>query len=94
MECCEYQPEQDGTKERLLKDIVEAEPKWFDSHPTYTERVAAVEQFPTLSEPPDMTPATGLITEFEKVEEQLTEVLTRHIHSLLQMAHQQANQYT
>ena len=74
------QPEFAEAQRQLLQDIRETKPSRFDTHPTYVERVAAVEQFPDSSETPDTSPATEMLSGFARIEEQLTELLTGYVY--------------
>ena len=71
--------DQPGSREmhqQLLEKIRETKPGWYDSHPTFSERFAAVQSLPDSHEQLQMAPATDLLTEPSQVEEQLTELLT------------------
>jgi Zn-dependent protease with chaperone function len=74
------QPQLADAHNQLLENIRNAKPSWFDSHPTYSERVAAVSQFPETQEQADMSPAVSLLTDFTYIEEQLTDLLTNSIY--------------
>ncbi len=70
--------------EEALKHLHETKPSWYDSHPTYSERVTAVERFPCPQEAPDLSPATNVLSGLEQVEEELTELLTHGIYEAMQ----------
>jgi hypothetical protein len=65
----------DEERLRLKHEFLEREPSLFDSHPTYQERLAAIEQLP-----PARRKAKGkaldLFEDAEAVERELTDYLT------------------
>lgn len=67
------------SRERLLRELQKARPGWFDTHPTYRERLAAVAAFPDAATPAEDEPAIGLISDHQAVEAKLTEILTSHM---------------
>ncbi len=80
------QPEQADSQQQLLTNLREAKPRWFDTHPTLSERLAAVEGFPEARERLDTSPATSLLADFTRLEEQLTELLTSFIYQNCEIA--------
>lgn len=79
-------PEQAESQQQLLTNLREAKPSWFDTHPTLSERLAAVEGFPESRESLDTSPATSLLSDFTRLEEQLTELLTSFIYQNCEIA--------
>jgi Zn-dependent protease with chaperone function len=67
------------SRERLLEELRQARPGWFDTHPTFSERLADVAGFPDAAPPAETEPAMGLLSEHQAVEAKLTEVLTGYI---------------
>jgi hypothetical protein len=60
----------------------QTKPKWLDTHPTFSERIAAVADFPDV-EPASATDlAIELLNEYQTVEAELTRLLTSHIHDM------------
>jgi Zn-dependent protease with chaperone function/Flp pilus assembly protein TadD len=81
-----YRNEQlnDEDRSNLQKELMEEKESLFASHPTFKERVEAVEALPRASEA-DATPAVQLFDHPEELEKELTEFLTafvEHIHHL------------
>ena len=70
-----------AAKEELLKGIRETQPTWFDSHPTYSERIAAVDGYPASTEAPDAGSASDLVAGLGEIEEKLTELLTGFVYT-------------
>ena len=66
-------------RERLLGMLRQAMPGWFDTHPTFSERLAAVAAFPNTALPAETEPAIGLLSDHQAVETKLTEILTHAI---------------
>jgi Zn-dependent protease with chaperone function len=71
-----------ASRERLLEEIRQAKPKWFDTHPTFSERVAAVADFPDLEPASETDFAILLLDDHQTVEAELTRLLTSHIHDM------------
>ena len=67
------------SRERLLEMLRQARPGWFDTHPTYSERLAAVAGFSDTALPAESEPAIGLLSDHQAVETKLTEILTHAI---------------
>jgi Zn-dependent protease with chaperone function len=84
---CEYrkQPDVAEAHEEVLKNLHESKPSWYDSHPSYSERVTAVERFPLSQEAPDVSPATSVLSGLEQIEEELTELMTRGVYEAMQV---------
>jgi Zn-dependent protease with chaperone function/tetratricopeptide (TPR) repeat protein len=70
------------SRERLLEKMRQTRPKWFDTHPTLSERLAAVADFPDVASAAETGPAIELLSDYQAVEADLTEVLTCHIHRI------------
>jgi Zn-dependent protease with chaperone function len=70
------------SRERLLDKVRQARPGWFDTHPTFSERLAAVAGFADAAPAAETEPAIGLLSDHQAVEAKLTEILTDHIHGL------------
>jgi Zn-dependent protease with chaperone function/tetratricopeptide (TPR) repeat protein len=68
------------SRERLLEKIRQTRPRWFDTHPTFSERIAAVADFPDAAAPAETGPAIDLLSDHQAVEAKLTELLTHAIH--------------
>ncbi len=75
------QPELLAAQKQLLDGIRGARPSWFDSHPTYSERIAALNEFPESPAQLETTPATSLISDIDQFEERLTELITQHVYA-------------
>jgi Zn-dependent protease with chaperone function len=67
------------SRQRLLEQMRQTRPKWFDSHPTFSERLAAVAEFPDAATPPESDSAIELLSDYPAVEAELTEMLTYYI---------------
>jgi Zn-dependent protease with chaperone function len=72
-------PELTDAHQQVLDGIRSAKPGWFDSHPTYSERLVAIDRFPARSGDLDTSSASSLLPELTGVEEQLTALLTCYI---------------
>uniref|UniRef100_UPI0037C73143 M48 family metalloprotease n=1 Tax=Schlesneria sphaerica TaxID=3373610 RepID=UPI0037C73143 len=70
-------------RSKLLDEERHRKPSWFDSHPTYEERLAAVASFPLAQDPAHSVSALDLIHNFKELEESLTRMLTDHIREVL-----------
>jgi hypothetical protein len=72
------------SRERMLEELRKTKAKWFDTHPTFSERIAAVADFPDAAAPsPGGTElAIELITDHPAVEAELTDILTAHVHRM------------
>jgi Zn-dependent protease with chaperone function len=68
------------SRERLLEHLRQTKPTWFDSHPTLSERLAAVAGFPETEPPGETGPAVEMLADPQAVEAELTEVLTACIY--------------
>lgn len=77
------QPESVEHRIKSLQQILETKSTWFDSHPTLDERIAAADSFPEQTGHQDSTSALNLLSDAKAVEEQLTKILTNHIHQQL-----------
>ncbi len=77
------QAEHAGAQGKVLDDIRAAKSNWCDSHPTLSERLAALPRVAESNESLDSIPATSLISEITSIEEQLTKLLTDHIQNAL-----------
>jgi Zn-dependent protease with chaperone function len=72
--------------DQVVEAVRAAKGSLMDSHPTFSERIAASEWFEEPRTSPDLRPATELLAEVEKLEEQLTRLLTRAMCDEQQMA--------
>jgi Zn-dependent protease with chaperone function/tetratricopeptide (TPR) repeat protein len=70
------------SRERLLEKMRQTKPKWFDTHPTFSERIAAVADFPDVEPTSETDFAIELLNEYQTVEAELTRLLTGHIHDM------------
>jgi Zn-dependent protease with chaperone function len=70
------------SRERFLDDLRKRRPKWFDTHPTFSERLAAVASLPDLPPTDQNEPAIELISDHQALEAELTRMLTSHINQL------------
>jgi Zn-dependent protease with chaperone function len=70
------------SRERLLDKMRKTKPKWFDTHPTLSERLAAIAEFPDAESLAETEPAIELLSDHQAVEAELTQVLTSHLHDL------------
>jgi Zn-dependent protease with chaperone function len=78
----------DGTeivqsRERLLDHMRQTKPKWLDTHPTFSERLAAISDFPDLAPTGDTEPAIELLSDPQAVEAKLTDLLTGYVHEAM-----------
>jgi Zn-dependent protease with chaperone function len=67
------------SRERLLAEMRQTKPKWFDTHPTFSERLAAVAGFADGAPAGDSEPAIDLLTDPQTLEAKLTALLTAHM---------------
>jgi hypothetical protein len=67
----------------MLEELNQRKPRWLDTHPTFSERLAAIAQFPDLPANEESEPAIELLSEPQAVEAKLTELLTRYVHANL-----------
>ena len=73
----------DSHEERLSK-LREEKPSWFDNHPSFSERLAAVADFPDGDASSiEAEPAEELISDLQAVEARLTRILTLHVYESL-----------
>jgi Zn-dependent protease with chaperone function len=72
-------PESAETRRKLLEDARTIRPSWSDTHPTYSERIAAVSLFPDSSAALDGRPASELLAGLQGIEERLTQMLTAQV---------------
>jgi Zn-dependent protease with chaperone function/Flp pilus assembly protein TadD len=86
-----YRNEQLDANEReaLYQKLLESRETLFASHPTFRERLEAVEALPRADHS-DTTPALELFDNPEEIEKELTEFLTGYIHHLRRLQAQQA----
>jgi Zn-dependent protease with chaperone function len=63
----------------VLDGLRAVKPGWFDSHPTFSERIAVADCYPESAAPPDSGAATGLLSNVSGIEEQLTNLLTDYL---------------
>jgi Zn-dependent protease with chaperone function/tetratricopeptide (TPR) repeat protein len=70
------------SRERLLESLRQSRPGWFDTHPTFAERLAAVDGFPDAAPPAESEPAISLLSDHQAVEAKLTEILTHAVFRL------------
>jgi len=73
------QTEMVTSRERLLEEMRQTKPKWFDSHPTFSERLAAVADFPDVAPPGETDPAIDLLSDPRGLEAELTNILTSYM---------------
>jgi Zn-dependent protease with chaperone function len=71
----------DEPREQLLAELRQGQAGWFDTHPTFSERLTAVAEFPDQTPSGDDEPAIHLLDDPQAVEAALTEILTNHIHA-------------
>ena len=76
------QPEAAEMRRKLLEEARTIRPRWFDTHPTYSERIAAVSLFPDSNAALDGRPASELLAGLQGIEERLTQMLTAHVHQI------------
>jgi Zn-dependent protease with chaperone function/Flp pilus assembly protein TadD len=79
-------PQVIALSDQVLEAVRAEKGSMMDSHPTFPERIAASEWFEEPRTSPDLRPATELLTETDKLEEQLTHLLTRAMYDEQQMA--------
>jgi len=75
------QPEIATARESLTGELRQKRPTWFDTHPTLSERLAAVNELPDLPVSQDSSSAMELLRDAESVESELTELLTSRIYA-------------
>jgi Zn-dependent protease with chaperone function/tetratricopeptide (TPR) repeat protein len=68
------------SRERLLEQLRRQKPRWLDTHPTFSERIAAVSHFPDAGLPDEDPPASELLDDPQAMEAELTNVLTYYVH--------------
>ncbi len=73
------QTEMVTSRERVLEQMQKTKPKWFDTHPTYSERLAAVADFPDTAPPGETEPAINLLSNPQALETKLTDLLTFYL---------------
>lgn len=73
-------PEAAEIRSNLLEHARQRKSNWFDSHPTYLERLTAAECFPISEEYADPSSALELLSSSREVEESLTRILTDRLH--------------
>jgi len=75
-----YRDEQLSTKERakLYQELLQEKESLFALHPTFAERIKAVEMLPRAHNP-DPRPALQLFEQPEEIEKKLTDFLTEHM---------------
>jgi hypothetical protein len=59
------QSEMVTSRERVLEQMRQTKPKWFDTHPTFSERLAAVADFPDVAPPGETGPANQMAQSVE-----------------------------
>jgi Zn-dependent protease with chaperone function len=77
------QTEMVESRERLLDRLRRTKPKWLDTHPTFSERLAAIADFPDSAPTGESEPAIELLSDHQAVEAKLTSLLTSFIHEKL-----------
>lgn len=87
----DFRDEQLNTQDReeLFKKLLEEKESLFASHPTFGERIAAVQPLPRAKQT-DSTPALSLCENAEEIEKEMTEFLTGYIYHLHQLQTQAA----
>ena len=70
-----------ATRRRLHSAAYEDKTNWYDTHPTYAERLSAVAGLPDSSEPLETASASELLAEPEGIERELTRLLTWQLSS-------------
>src|SRR5262249_54443458 len=70
-------PQVAALSDQVLEAVRAEKGSMMDSHPTFPERIAASDWFEEPRSAPDLRPATELLAEVEKLEQQLTHLLTR-----------------
>jgi Zn-dependent protease with chaperone function/tetratricopeptide (TPR) repeat protein len=77
------QTEMVESRERMLDRLRSTKPKWLDTHPTFSERLAAIADFPDSAPAGESRPAIELLSDHQAVEAKLTGLLTSFIHERL-----------
>lgn len=70
---------------KALKGLRTCQPRWYDRHPTLSERIDAISGLPDAPAPAQSASAAELLTNLVAVEQKLTELLTRHVYNALQI---------
>ena len=68
------------SRERLLDRLQRTKPRWLDTHPTFSERLAAVADFPDGTPAVENQPAIELLSDHQTLEARLTQMLTSAVH--------------
>lgn len=76
-------PESAEFRSDFIEQVRQRKPSWFDSHPTFAERLVAADHFPNIAEKDDSPTALELLSDLNTVEEKLTLLLTERIHQQL-----------
>jgi Zn-dependent protease with chaperone function/tetratricopeptide (TPR) repeat protein len=72
-----------ASRERFMEQLRRAKPGWLDTHPTFSERLAAIAEFPDSAPTAEGEPAITLLSDPPSVEAKLTELLTSYVHARL-----------
>jgi hypothetical protein len=66
----------------LIAEIRKRRPRWFDTHPTFSERLAVVASFPDIPPTAVNEPAIELLSNHQALEAELTRMLTSYVHEM------------
>ena len=80
------QTETVDSRARFLEKLRQTKPGWLDTHPTFSECLAAIADFPDTSPSAENAPAIELISEHETLEAKLTGMLTSLVHDRLSLS--------
>jgi Zn-dependent protease with chaperone function len=69
-------------RDSLLQQAQQKKTSWFDTHPNFSERLAAIALFPDERSTPENDSAADLLTDSKAVESRLTKMLTQRLMEL------------
>ena len=72
-----------ASREWLLNQLRRTKPRWLHTHPTLSERLAAIADFPDSVPTVEREPAIELLSDHQVVEAKLTSVLTGYVHDTI-----------
>ena len=69
-------------RDSLLQQAQQKKTSWFDTHPNFSERLAAIALFPDERSTPENDSAADLLTDSKAIESRLTKILTQRLMEL------------
>jgi Zn-dependent protease with chaperone function len=79
----QQRPEFTEAQSNLLSAVRQEKPRWYDSHPTFSERLKSIANLPESPEASDDSPALEFLSDASAVEEELTKMLTGYIYDVV-----------